>query len=185
MFKVLGSKSFFALLLTTVVLGAAPMTRAESAKNIDDESTAALKALYAKEPGAKALGEKAKAVIVFPSVYKAALIVGGQGGNGAMFQGGKIVGHYDIAGVVGGLEAGAQTYSYALFFMSDAALERLNSIKGFELGVDPNIVWVNAGAGANISSTSAQHDVYGFVYDANGLMGGISLTGLKITKLSK
>jgi len=171
-------------LAAVAVLGARA-AHAASAKDIDQEATAALNALYAKSPGARALGEKAKAVIVFPTVYKAALVLGGQGGNGAMFQDGRIVGHYNIGGVVAGLEAGAQAYSYALFFMSDGALERLNSVKGFEIGMDPNIVVVNAGAGANVSTTTAQRDVYGYVYGTSGLMGGVSLQGLKITRLAK
>lgn len=180
--KLLRKPAFFLMLVATV-LGVATTGYAADTKRIDDEATAALSALYAKAPGAKALGEKAKAVIVFPRVLKAALIVGGQGGNGAMFKDGKIVGHYNIASVVAGFEAGAQTYSYALFFMSDAALKRLDSVKGFEIGLDPNIVVVNAGAGANLSTTTGQRDVYAFVYGTSGLMGGISLQGLKITRL--
>lgn len=154
-------------------------------KDIDHKAIAALNALYASTPAAKALGERAKAVIVFPEIYKAALLVGGQGGNGALFQGGNIVGHYNIAGLAVGLEGGAQTYSYALFLMSDEAVERLYSLEGFEVGVDPHVVVVNAAAGSNISTTTAQRDVYAYVYNAQGLMGGVSLQGLKITKLSK
>jgi len=185
MHKALRISALFLSFLAAAALVGARAAQAASAKDIDREASAALNALYAKAPGARALGEKAKAVIVFPSVYKAALIVGGQGGSGAMFQDGKIVGHYNIAGVVAGLEAGAQTYSYALFFMSDAALERLNTAKGFEIGLDPNIVVVNAGAGANLSTTTAHRDVYGYVYGTSGLMGGVSLQGLKITRLAK
>jgi len=171
-------------LAAVAVLGARA-AHAASAKDIDQEATAALNALYAKSPGARALGEKAKAVIVFPTVYKAALVLGGQGGNGAMFQDGRIVGHYNIGGAAIGLEGGAQTYSYALFLMTDEALASLKSSKGFEIGVEPNIVVVNAGAGANVSTTTAQRDVYAYVFDTHGLMGGVSLQGLKITKLSK
>ena len=184
MFNVLRKPAYFLFLLASLALGARTV-HAESTVDLDKNATAALKALYAQSPATKALGDKAKAVIVFPSVFKAALLVGGQGGNGSMFQGGKIVGHYNIAGVIAGLEGGAQTHSYAVFFMSDAALARLNDVKGFELGVDPNIVVLNAAAGANVSTTTAQHDVYAYVYDGSGLMGGVSLQGLKITKLSK
>jgi lipid-binding SYLF domain-containing protein len=182
MYRVSTIRKFFFLLLAAVSFGAA---HAAPAKGIDEEATVALNALYAQAPGAKALGEKAKAVLVFPSVYKAALLVGGQGGNGAMFQDGRIVGHYNIGGAAVGFEGGAQIYSYALFLMSDEAVERLNARKGFELGVDPNIVVVDAAAGTNISTTTGQRDVYGYVYNASGLMGGVSLQGLKITRLSK
>jgi lipid-binding SYLF domain-containing protein len=182
MYPALPIPKFLFLLLAAVAFGA---SNAASAKGVDEEATAALKALYAQDAGAKALGEKAKAVLVFPSVFKAALIVGGQGGKGVMFQDGKIIGHYNIGGVALGLAGGAQTYSYALFLMSDKAMERLQTLEGYELGVDPNIVVLNAAAGANLSTTTGQRDVYGYVYNASGLMGGVSLQGLKITKLSK
>jgi lipid-binding SYLF domain-containing protein len=182
MYPALRIRKFLFLILAAVTFGASHIA---AAKGIDEEATAALKALYAQAPGAKGLGEKARAVLVFPSIRKAALLIGGQGGKGAMFQDGRIVGHYNIGGIAVGLEGGAQTYSYALFFMSDEAMERMKTLEGYELGVDPNIVVLNAAAGTNISTTTGQRDVYGYVYNASGLMGGVSLQGLKITKLSK
>ena len=172
----------FPVLLAAMAVGTA---HAAPAKVSDEDASAALNALYEKNPDAKTLGQTAKAVIVFPSVLKAGLLISGQGGYGAMFQDGKVVAHYNLTGIAAGLEAGAKTYSYAVFFMSDKAIERLNQVKGFELGVEPNIVVDNANAGENISTTTAQHDVFGYVYDASGLMGGVSLQGVKITKLSK
>jgi lipid-binding SYLF domain-containing protein len=169
-------------LLAAISVGAA---HAAPAKDLDEAATAALNKLYAEAPATKALGDQAKAVLVFPEIYKAALLVGGQGGNGAMFKEGKIVGHYNIGGLAVGLEGGAQTYSYAVFLMTDEAVERLKSAAGFEIGVDPNLVVLNAGAGASVSTATTPSDVYAYVFDMQGLMGGVSLQGLKITKLSK
>ena len=61
----------------------------------DRDVSAALNALYAGEPAAKELGDKSKAVLVFPDVLKAGLIVGGQYGEGALRMGGKTVGYYN------------------------------------------------------------------------------------------
>ena len=171
--------------LLFILLGAVAVAFTASAANLDEQATAALKKLYAESPATKALGAKAKAIIVFPEIFRAALLVGGQGGNGAMFKDGKIVDHYNIAGAAVGLEGGAQTYSYAIFLMTDEAVERLATLEGYEIGAQPNIVVVNAAAGANVSTTTEQRDVYAYVYDAHGLMGGVSVQGLKITKLSK
>ena len=167
------------------VLLAAIAVAAHAASNTDEQATAALTKLYAEAPATRALAEKAKAIIVFPEIYRAALLVGGQGGNGAMFKDGKIVGHYNIAGAAVGFEGGAQTYSYALFLMTDDAVERLARLEGYEIGVEPNIVVVNAGAATNLSTTTAQRDVYAYVFDTHGLMAGISLQGLKITRLTR
>ncbi len=44
---------------------------------IDADSRQALNQLYAKNPAAKAIGQKARAVLVFPSIVKAGLGIGG------------------------------------------------------------------------------------------------------------
>jgi len=87
----------FATIVCALALTALPVCPAVAASRaaIDKEVSATLKHLYATNPAAKTLGAKAKAVLVFPSVWKAGFIVGGQGGNGALRKGGKTVGYYN------------------------------------------------------------------------------------------
>ncbi len=59
---------------------------AATGEEIERDAQRVLTRLYSKVPAAKALGEKAKAVLVFPSIKKAGLIVGGQYGEGGTFQ---------------------------------------------------------------------------------------------------
>ena len=61
----------------------APVSAA-SAAEINRDVTAALEQLYANNPTAKVIGEKAVAVLVFPSITKGGFIVGGQYGVGAL-----------------------------------------------------------------------------------------------------
>ena len=70
--------------------------------------------LIAKVPAAKALSGDALAVLVFPKITKAGLIVGGQYGEGVLFKGGKVAGYYSTAGASYGLQAGAQQYGLSL-----------------------------------------------------------------------
>jgi lipid-binding SYLF domain-containing protein len=56
--------------------------------------------------GAKALGDKAIGILLFPSVTKADFILGAQGGDGALFEKGKITGHYNTGALSVGLQAG-------------------------------------------------------------------------------
>ena len=86
-----------------------------TAAQLSGESRTALNKLYAGAPAAKALGEKAVAILVFPSVTKAGFMVGGQYGEGTLFKGGKTAGYYSTAGVSYGLQAGAQRYGYAIY----------------------------------------------------------------------
>jgi lipid-binding SYLF domain-containing protein len=78
-------------------------------------------------PLAKQLGPVAHAILVFPKVTKAGLGIGGQYGEGALLQKGSAVAYYKTTGASFGLQAGAQNYGYAMFFMNAKALDQLDS----------------------------------------------------------
>ena len=160
---------------------------ADSAKAaaLDREARAALAKLYATVPAAKAMGEKAVAVLVFPGITKAGLMVGGQYGEGALMKEGKTIAYYNTVSVSYGLQAGIQKYGYVLFFMTDSARQYLDRSDGWELGTGPSIVIVDEGAAGGLSTTTARADVYAFFFDQKGLMGGLGLQGTKITKIKK
>ncbi len=162
---------------------AADKAKTDAAKLASD-SQAALQQLYAKVPAAKSLGAKAKAILVFPKVTKAGLGIGGQYGEGALLQGGKAVGYYSTAGVSTGLQAGAQTFGYAMFFMNDGALKSLDKSEGFEVGVGPSVVVMDEGKAKSTTTTTAKDDIYAFIFSQKGLMAGLGLQGNKITKIT-
>ena len=165
---------------------AAPKSaEAASAGEINRSANSALASLYAKTPSAKVLGEKAQGILVFPSITKGGFMVGGQFGEGALIQGGKITGYYNTVQVSYGLQAGLQKYGYALFFMSESALKWLDKSDGFELGTGPTIVVVDAGAAGSLTTTTAQSGIYAFFFNQKGLMGGLGLQGTKVTKVKK
>lgn len=173
------------LLALSVALTNVGTSCAASAKEINRDVDAALKALYAKSPAAKALGEKAVGILVFPSIVKGGFLVGGQFGEGALRKGGKTVGYYNTVSVSYGLQVGVQKYGYALFFMTENAMKWLDRSDGWELGSAPNIVIVDKGMSGGISTTSAQANTYAFFFGQKGLMGGLGLQGTKISKIEK
>lgn len=158
---------------------------AASAAELDREADAALKTLFAKSASAKALSEKAKGILVFPSITKAGFIVGGQYGQGALRKDGKTVGYYSTVAGSYGLQIGAQKFGYALFFMTDSALKWLDKSDGWELGVGPSIVVVDVGAAKTMSTTTAQSEIYAFFFSQKGLMAGLGLQGTKVTRIEK
>lgn len=160
----------------------AAVAASDSKEAIDKEVKGALNTLYEKDPGAKALSAKSAGVLVFPTVRRAGLVVGGQHGDGALLKKGKIVDYYTTSAISVGLEAGAQSYAFALFFMTPDALAKFEKSNGFEIGAGANVVFIDAGAGAGASSATAPAEVYGYVFGQKGLMGGVSLQGTKITK---
>jgi lipid-binding SYLF domain-containing protein len=155
-----------------------------SAAELSRSANNALQKLYAKIPAAKAIGEQAHAVLVFPGVTKAGLGIGGQYGEGALLKGGKAVAYYNTAGASYGLQAGAQTYGYAMFFMNAAALKQLDKTDGFEVGVGPSVVVLDEGMAKSMTSTTMKDDVYAFVFAQKGLMAGLGIQGNKITRIS-
>ena len=154
------------------------------APEIARDANASLQQLYASVPAAKALGANANAILVFPKVTKAGLGVGGQYGEGALLQKGKAVGYYSTAGASVGLQAGAQQFAYALFFMNPNALAQLDKADGFEIGVGPTVVVMDEGKAKTMTTTTAKDDVYAFIFGQKGLMAGLGLQGNKITKIT-
>ena len=153
--------------------------------SFEADANAALKKLYDSEPVAKTIGEKAKAVLVFPNIVKAGFIVGAQYGEGVLLINGKLVAHYNSVAGSYGLQAGVQAFGYALFLMNDKAVQYLDKSNGWEIGVGPSIVIVDKGIAKSLTTTTLKDDVYAFIFDQKGLMAGLGLQGSKITKLEK
>ncbi len=174
----------FALLLTCMLACPAPAMSA-SAEEINRDAKRALKTLYAKSAAARALSEKAKGILVFPGIVKGGFIVGGQYGQGALFEGQKTTGYYSTVQASYGLQVGLQKYGYALFLMTDSAREYIDKSDGWEVGVGPTIVVVDAGAARSMTTTTLKSDIYAFFFNQKGLMAGLGLQGTKITKLDK
>jgi lipid-binding SYLF domain-containing protein len=157
---------------------------AASAAEINRDVSAALKQLYENNPTAKAIGEKAVAVLVFPSITKGGFIVGGQYGVGALRKGGKTIGYFNTVAGSWGLQAGIEKYGYALFFMNKKSMASLKNRKGWELGTGPTLVVVDAGFAKSFTTTTLKDDVYAVIFDQKGLMAGIGLQGSKISKIT-
>ena len=118
---------------------------------------------------------------MFPSIKKAGFIVGGQYGEGTLFKGGKPVAYYSTAGLSYGLQAGAQEFGYAMFFMNDNALAQLDKADGFEIGVGPSVVVVDEGMAKNADHDDDEGRHLCVHLRPAGLMAGIGLQGNKIT----
>jgi lipid-binding SYLF domain-containing protein len=112
-------------------------------------------------------------------------MVGGQYGEGALLRKGKTVGYYNTVQMSYGLQIGVQTYGYAMFFMSDAAMDYIDKSDGWEIGVGPSVVVVDTGAATSKTTATLKADIYAFFFDQKGLMGGLGLQGTKITRIEK
>jgi lipid-binding SYLF domain-containing protein len=164
-------------------VGFAAATARANGSEISASSWRALENLYARQPKTKLLGQKAVAVLVFPKITKAGLVLAGQRGEGALLKGGKTVGYYSITGGSVGLQIGAQTFSYALFFMNQKALGFLTKSDGWSVGSGASVAALDSGGAASLSSATLNKDVYAISFGESGLMAALDLGGSKISPI--
>jgi len=179
-----GASLLAVALVVTTSMNTQPAVAA-SATEINRDVDAALAKLYADIPDARTLAEKARGVLVFPNVVKAGFLLGAQYGDGALRRQGRTVAYYNTVAASYGLQAGVQTFGYVLFFMTEPALQYLDKSDGFELGVGPSIVVLDAGAAKALTTTTAQKDMYAIFFNQKGLMAGLGLQGSKISRIDK
>jgi len=175
-----------ALALAATCAFALPVAaRAATAADLDREASEALQTLYKSNPTAANIGKHARAVLVFPNIVKAGLVFGGSYGEGALLESGKVTDYYNSVSGSWGLQAGAQSFGYAVFLMNDEAVAYLRKSKGWEVGVGPTVVVVNEGVAKNLSTSTLKDSAYAFIFDQQGLMASLSIEGTKISRIQR
>lgn len=169
-----------------LLLGAsADAVRAATAEDLGKDAAQALATLYGHNPTAELIGKKAKAILVFPKVIKAGLVFGGSYGEGVLMKNGKVTEYYNSVSASWGFQAGAESYAYVVFLMSNKAVSYLAKSRGWELGVGPTVVAVNEGIAKNLSTSTLKDDAYAFITDQQGLMASVSIEGTKISHIKR
>ncbi|AOJ68672.1 MULTISPECIES: BPSL1445 family SYLF domain-containing lipoprotein [Burkholderia] len=158
-------------------------TNASKRQAIDASTDATLSRLYSTVPGSRELVAKSRGVLVFPDVIQAGLIIGGQTGNGSLRVGGATVGYYNTSSLSVGLQAGAQSKAIVFLFMTQDALDKFRNSDGWAAGADASVALVKMGANGAIDTTTATAPVEVIVLTNAGLMGDVSISGTKVTKL--
>ncbi|TKC87974.1 hypothetical protein FAZ69_17100 [Trinickia terrae] len=144
---------------------------------------ATLARLYNAVSGSRELLEKARGVLVFPSVIAAGFWFGAQYGQGALRVNGQTTGYYSTLGGSFGLQIGAQSKAIIFAFMTQEALDRFLQSQGWAAGADATVALVKVGANGNVDTSTATAPVEAFVLTNAGLMVGVSLEGTKISRL--
>ncbi|MFJ1299533.1 YSC84-related protein [Pseudomonadota bacterium AL_CKDN230030165-1A_HGKHYDSX7] len=152
-------------------------------QEINSGADATLSKLYQTSPQAKDLVQKAKGVLIFPSVLSASFVVGAQHGKGVLRVNGANAGYYSTTAGSVGFQAGAQSKAVVLLFMTQESLDKFRNSNGWTAGADASVAVANIGANGRIDTNTAQQPIVGFVMNNTGLMAGVSLEGAKINKL--
>ncbi|KQV80817.1 twin-arginine translocation pathway signal [Massilia sp. Root351] len=150
---------------------------------IDTGVDSTLNRLYAEVKGSRELVAKSTAVLVFPRVLAAGLVVGGEYGKGALRIKNEHGGYYSMASASVGLQAGAQSKAVVLLFMTREAFDKFGQSKGWTAGVDASVAVVKVGVNGEIDTVTANHPVQALVLTNAGLMANLTLEGTKISRL--
>lgn len=123
--------------------------------------------------------KNAVGVLVFPSVTRADLIIGGSGGRGALIENNHITGYYTLGSGSIGLQAGVDEASQVYAFRSPQALASLKASPDWKVGASAGVTVVSA---ADKNTNAVTGDVLTYIFDSKGLHGGISVDMLDIWK---
>jgi len=168
---------------TVTSIGMTGAAQAATTADLNRASSAALQNLYSTNPTAAAIGREARAILIFPNIVKAGFFFGGGYGEGELLEGGGVRNYYNSVTGSWGLQAGVQTYGYVVFLMTPKAVRYIHQTDGWEIGVGPTVVVVNAGVARNLSTSTLKNDAYAFIFDQQGLMAGVSIEGTKISRI--
>jgi lipid-binding SYLF domain-containing protein len=101
------------------VLCAVPTARAAAQEDVPP----VIEKFKAKDPGMGKIFADAVGYVVFPTVGKAGIGLGGARGKGWVYEGGHIIGKSTLTQVSFGFQFGGQAYSEIVFFQTPQALE--------------------------------------------------------------
>ncbi|MGE0408981.1 MAG: YSC84-related protein [Amphiplicatus sp.] len=176
------AKAIPILLAALVFAGAA---EAASKETIDRRVGNAMSKFKEEIHGADGVLKRAVGVLVFPSVKKAGIGIGGEYGEGALLVGGRTAGYYSTAAASIGFQLGAQARTQILVFLDQKALDKFRNSDGWEIGVDGSVAVITLGAGGAVDSTSLNQPIVAFIFNNKGLMYNLSLEGSKISRLKR
>jgi len=186
-------KSLGLSILVILVL-LAPLTG--SAQEVKDYSKTI--AVFKSSPQVQPFFKNSYGYAVFPTVGKAALVVGGAYGEGQVYRGGKVTGSAQLMHASFGLQLGGKAFSEIIFFQDKRAYDEFTS-GNFEFDAKMSAVAVTAGAQAQAGSsgksasatagpkTGAQAEtkyssgMATFVHAKGGLMAEMAIGGQTFT----
>jgi len=173
------------VLVAAILMLPISLSFAETAKEIDVSVDVTLERFNKEIPGADSFIKKAKGVLVFPSVIKVGLGIGGEYGEGALRIGGKTVDYYNTMAASIGFQLGAQAKSIVLVFTEEGALKRFRDSDGWKAGVDGSVALISLGMGDSLDTINVKEPIVAFVFGQKGLMYNLTLEGSKFTKLER
>jgi lipid-binding SYLF domain-containing protein len=137
----------------------------------------------------RALLKDAKGVLIFPSVIKGAVGIGGEGGSGVLLVRGQdgvwsYPAFYHLSSISIGLQLGGQENRFLLILMTDNAVQKIMT-GDVQVGADLSAVAVESGVDKATGTTTGRRDIYYHAETQGGLFAGVSIEGSRIKARNK
>ena len=129
------------------------------------------------DPLLKNIFNKAYGYVIFPNVGKGGFGVGGATGNGAVYEGGKLIGMARMTQLTLGFQAGGQAYREVIFFESKKDLDNFKE-NNLAFSAQASAIIVTEGASGDVKYDNG---VMIFTHPKAGLMYEASIGGQKFT----
>jgi len=155
-----------------VACSGAPKT-AEQKESLSNAVKNSVELVKAADPTLQKLFDSAYGYAVLPSVGKGGFLIGGAGGDGEMFKGGKLVGYCSMGQGTIGATIGGQSFDEFIFLKDEASYKDFTSGQ-FTVAAQVSAVMVKAGTGA---AAAYQNGVALFVNNAKGAMAEAAVGG--------
>lgn len=163
--------------------GCANGVGSNGAARIDGRVDATRRFLFEQYPNTQQLETDSAGQLYMPLVTEAGFGIGGSYGTGALRIGGATVDYYAAISASFGLQAGAQQYAHALFFMTPEALRRFRTSAGWSAGADARYATLDGGGNLSADTITALDPVIALVFAQTGLIAGATLEGTKYQRI--
>lgn len=157
---------------------------AKSMREIDAGVDTAITRFEREVPGAGKIIAQSSGMLIFPSVIKAGIGIGGEYGVGALLtkQNSKKE-YYNVIGGSVGFQLGGQTRTVYLFFMDPNILDDFRNSEGWRAGVNGSVTLIEIGADGSVDTTKTNQPIIAFVLGQKGLMYNLTLEGSKFNRI--
>jgi len=149
---------------------------ASSKRDLEDQASATLSTMMAKDSALHGTLMNSAGYAVFPNIGKGGFIAGAAYGKGVLYEHGSQIGYVELNQASIGAQIGAESFSELVVFQSSAGVQK---VKGgqFSTGGNASAVLLTAGAGGAAQFVDG---VAVFVLPKGGAMAELSVSGQQI-----
>ena len=126
--------------------------------------------------------QRAKAILIFPDVIEMGFGVGGEFGEGALVENGRITAYYATAGKEFGMPDDSRLKAEAVFFFSESSLAAFSQQRSWRPARHGEIRVVDD-PGEILDALRDKEPLIGLIFTEDGIVGGLDMATDRITRI--